>query len=58
MDMCPHCQSPDLVGFTLSPSGQQLRFAHCRACEHRWWGSAADGGALVLDDVLERIAAS
>jgi hypothetical protein len=57
MEACPQCRSRDLVGFTLAPAGQALRFAHCRTCEHRWWADP-DGGALRLPSVLEKIASA
>lgn len=54
---CPNCRSNDLVsvGMTL-PKGPVL-FAHCRACEHRWWTDAEEVATLTLPDVLERAAA-
>ena len=55
MNRCPRCRSGDLVGFTLAPSGQRLYFAHCRSCEHRWWTSLAEGAAVRLPDVLDKI---
>jgi hypothetical protein len=55
MDSCPHCRSRDLVGFTLAPTGQPLRFAHCRSCEHRWWTDLEGGAAIRLPDVLTQI---
>lgn len=54
MDTCPQCRSTDLVGFTLAPAGETLRFSHCRDCEHHWW-TTVEESAIHLPDVLERI---
>jgi len=54
---CPHCRSNDLVSVRMTlPKGPVL-FAHCRACEHRWWTDAEAPATLTLPDVLERAAA-
>jgi hypothetical protein len=55
MSTCRSCASQDVVGFTLAPSGEPLRFTHCRNCEHHWWQAASDDGGLALVEVLERI---
>lgn len=55
MTTCPSCSSSDVVGFTLAPRGEVLRFSHCRACEHRWWQAADAEITLGLPDVLGRI---
>jgi hypothetical protein len=55
MTACPQCRSSDLVGFTLAPTGQPLRFSHCRGCEHRWWTDLEEGTAIHLPDVLTHI---
>ncbi len=58
MTACPSCTSTDVVGFTLAPKGEPLRFTHCRNCEHRWWGATAHDDTLSLPDVLGRIGAA
>jgi hypothetical protein len=55
MQTCPHCRSGDLVGFTLAPAGQPLRFNHCRSCEHRWWTDLEEGTSVRLRKVLDQI---
>jgi transcription elongation factor Elf1 len=55
MKTCPHCQSQDIVGFTLAPKGHPLHFSHCRSCEHRWWVDVEVGNAVRLPDVLDQI---
>jgi formate dehydrogenase maturation protein FdhE len=57
MTTCPACTSSDVVGFTLAPKGEPLRFTHCRNCEHRWWESTAEHDTVALDRVLSHIAA-
>jgi hypothetical protein len=56
MSTCPSCCSPDVIGFTLTPAAEPMRFRSCRSCEHRWWEHQPSGDELVLSDVLERIA--
>lgn len=56
MHTCPHCRSTNLVAVALTLATGPVRFASCRACEHRWWTDAAAGG-LSLGDVLDRVAA-
>lgn len=56
MSTCPSCHSPNVLGFTLAPAGDPMRFKSCRACEHRWWEHEGSGDELVLSDVLDRIA--
>lgn len=58
MPNCPNCRSNDVVGFTLSPAGQALRFTHCRDCEHRWWIGREEAAALRLPDVLATLSAA
>jgi hypothetical protein len=55
METCVHCRSGDVVGFTLAPKGQPLRFCHCRSCEHRWWTDPRGGTAVPLTAVLDHI---
>lgn len=54
METCPRCESQDLVGFAISPTGKSLWFSHCRSCEHRWWAES-DGDVVRLPDVLEHL---
>lgn len=57
MNPCPHCRSTDLVMVEMSLAAGPLLFAHCRACEHRWWTDLDGARVIALNDVLSRAAA-
>lgn len=46
MRTCRSCRATDLFEMDLTVGAAPVRFAHCRACEHRWW--TQDSGAQVL----------
>lgn len=50
---CPTCGSPDLVAVELEIAREEVRFCHCRSCEHRWWTDL--DGQVPLTSVLTRV---
>ena len=52
MPTCPKCASTDLFAMPMEMTGQRVLFAHCRACENRWWVREGDVERLSLDQVL------
>jgi formate dehydrogenase maturation protein FdhE len=57
MAHCPNCDSTNLVNVDIKLDAGQLRFDHCRRCEHRWWTDSTASAAVDLGGVLERVAA-
>jgi formate dehydrogenase maturation protein FdhE len=58
MQACPNCRSQDLTRVDMRIGEEQMRFARCRDCEHRWWVGAVGARTIGLTDVLARVAAS
>ncbi len=56
MAACEKCSSTNLVTVALTVRGDAVDFAHCRACEHRWWRDATAGTVITLPDVLTKVA--
>lgn len=52
MQSCERCTSTDLFHMDLTVGSEETHFAHCRACEHRWWTQGGDTRSLELSDVL------
>jgi hypothetical protein len=55
--VCPSCNSQNLVVVNMTLKATPVQFAHCRACEHRWWLDVSGDRVLALDEVLDRAAA-
>ena len=58
MDLCPACNSRDLIHIMLAPAGRKMRFNTCRACEHKWWTDGEIAIEIGLKDVLAHVAGS
>jgi hypothetical protein len=54
---CPSCRSANLIVVYMTIASDPVRFASCRACEHRWWTDLNEDRLLPLGEVLERVAA-
>lgn len=58
MHACPRCRSTDLVLIDLKPDNDALRFASCRACEHRWWSRPEATAQVALPEVYAAVGAA